>query len=215
MGFPRHFASPGAGYPLSLVLLRLPTGQRCKNHAKCNAVQTTFGPNSPYHTTWSDRAAWEASLLYTRTVQRAWLASIWSRLSGQSRDLLDPGITARLTSRRLGQWCAPQPVHVITIRNIVGTLCLSAPFDCHFLPQAGHSCEQWLRVAQAWIRGLEIPPVELLAAGPAFLVRDGHYRISVARALGQETIDATTWDLPVGHLNPAARQTLALLSRTL
>jgi hypothetical protein len=187
---------------------------RGQNHAKCNAVQTTFAPNNPYHTTWSDRADWEASLLYTRTVQHAWLAALWSRLSGQNQLLLDAGITARLTARRLGHWCGPQPVHVASIKNIVGTVVPKVPFDSHFLPQAGHSSEQWLRVARTWLRGLEMPPVELLAVGPAFLVRDGHYRISVACALGQETIDAYVWNLPVGHVIPAARQKLALLHKT-
>ena len=42
-----------------------------------------------------------------------------------------------------------------------------------------------------------LPPVALIQVGHLYFVRDGHHRISVARALGQETIDAevTVWDV--------------------
>ena len=41
------------------------------------------------------------------------------------------------------------------------------------------------------MRGLCLPPVELLAVGDEFFVRDGHHRISVAHALGEQYIEAT------------------------
>jgi hypothetical protein len=43
-----------------------------------------------------------------------------------------------------------------------------------------------------------LPPVDLIQLGDVYLVKDGHHRISVAKALGQEVIDAevTVWELP-------------------
>ncbi len=61
------------------------------------------------------------------------------------------------------------------------------------------------------MRGLETAPVELLAVQQVFLLRDGHYRISVARALGQRNIDGLVWDLPITLLSPGARQAVRAL----
>jgi hypothetical protein len=36
-----------------------------------------------------------------------------------------------------------------------------------------------------------LPPVALIQVGDYYFVRDGHHRISVARALGQQVIEAT------------------------
>jgi hypothetical protein len=35
-----------------------------------------------------------------------------------------------------------------------------------------------------------LPPVRLIQVGDVYFVRDGHHRISVAKALGQTEIDA-------------------------
>jgi hypothetical protein len=42
-----------------------------------------------------------------------------------------------------------------------------------------------------------MPAVELLKIGDVYAVRDGHHRISVAKALGEDFIDVqvTAWDL--------------------
>jgi hypothetical protein len=41
-----------------------------------------------------------------------------------------------------------------------------------------------------------LPPVELIQVGDVFFVRDGHHRVSVARAMGQEYAEAevTIWE---------------------
>jgi hypothetical protein len=41
--------------------------------------------------------------------------------------------------------------------------------------------------------------VELIQVGECYFVRDGHHRISVARALGQHAIDVevTVWEVPL------------------
>jgi hypothetical protein len=54
---------------------------------------------------------------------------------------------------------------------------------------------RWLRVAAARDQGKVLPPVVLVQVGDVYFVRDGHHRISVARALGQLDIEAeaTVW----------------------
>ena len=50
---------------------------------------------------------------------------------------------------------------------------------------------------RAQLRGLGLPPIELIQLGDAYFVRDGHHRISVASALGQHHIDAVVTILHV------------------
>ena len=48
---------------------------------------------------------------------------------------------------------------------------------------------------QARLNDIPLPPVDLIKVGENYFVRDGHHRISVAHALGQEFIEAevTEW----------------------
>jgi hypothetical protein len=52
-----------------------------------------------------------------------------------------------------------------------------------------------VNIAAAWEMGTPLPPVKLIQIGDLYFVRDGHHRISVARAMGQEAIEAevTAW----------------------
>ena len=69
---------------------------------------------------------------------------------------------------------------------------------------------RWLRVATVRGRDKVLPPVVLVQVGHVYFVRDGHHRISVARALGQLDIEAevTIWqvsgELPCdAHVEPS------------
>ncbi|NJN96473.1 MAG: hypothetical protein HC875_21390 [Anaerolineales bacterium] len=63
-------------------------------------------------------------------------------------------------------------------------------FDRHFYPRCDHLKSRWLAVATAQQMGAALPPVELIQVGEIYFVRDGHHRISVAKALGQLEINA-------------------------
>jgi hypothetical protein len=51
--------------------------------------------------------------------------------------------------------------------------------------------DRWRGIAAARQRGRPLPPVALIQVGDLYFVRDGHHRISVTRALGQHSIEAT------------------------
>lgn len=154
-----------------------------------------------------DPIAWEARLAYSRTMQRAVLMRLWSRLTRRPNRLLDPGPAMRMLARRL--YVATNlhtPINAVSVDRIVGSVRLAPPFDRRFLPQPGHSRQQWLGLAHSWLRGQELPPVELLQVEDVYLVRDGHHQVSVARALGHQAIDAILWAVPASQLCPAARR---------
>ena len=56
---------------------------------------------------------------------------------------------------------------------------------------AGGARGRWQRLWLAEQRGIVLPPISVVLVGDAYAVRDGHHRISVARARGALTIDAT------------------------
>jgi hypothetical protein len=45
--------------------------------------------------------------------------------------------------------------------------------------------------------GVALPPVDVIQVEDAYFVRDGHHRVSVARAMGQQEIEAeiTAWQV--------------------
>src|SRR3954463_8435509 len=63
-------------------------------------------------------------------------------------------------------------------------------FDRQFRPTTARVRARWERIANAARRGEPLPPISVYRIGDVHFVRDGHHRVSVARALGRDTIDA-------------------------
>jgi hypothetical protein len=65
----------------------------------------------------------------------------------------------------------------------------AALFDRRFRP-APAARARWERIWLAEQRGQALPPISVVPVGDGWAVRDGHHRVSVARARGALTIDA-------------------------
>jgi hypothetical protein len=65
----------------------------------------------------------------------------------------------------------------------------AAAFDHEFRPSPA-ARERWLSVWRAESRGAVLPPIVVSPVGDAYAIRDGHHRVSVARARGACTITA-------------------------
>jgi hypothetical protein len=85
----------------------------------------------------------------------------------------------------------PPGISEIPLRAITGTLepSRASLFDCAFRPAAA-ARRRWERVWLAEHRGTVLPPISVAPVGDGYAVRDGHHRVSVARARGAVTIDA-------------------------
>jgi hypothetical protein len=79
---------------------------------------------------------------------------------------------------------------VVPLDAIVGTVDRGRDFDRRFRPTTGRVRSRWEHIATAMRRGEAMPPVDLVRIGQIYFVRDGHHRVSVARALGHADIDA-------------------------
>lgn len=132
--------------------------------------------------------------LYQKSVLRGKLNSLLAALTGRSSQLTD---LSRLTG---GQKVANQRSlgsKVVRIADILASEDRSGDFDRSFNPLETHTKSRWLSIATARLNGQAMPAVDLIKVGDAYAVRDGHHRISVARALGEDFIDAhvTAWEL--------------------
>ena len=88
-------------------------------------------------------------------------------------------------------------LHTVPIEQIRGSEGRSSDFDRNFNLLQDHCKDRWLGVARAREQDKVLPPVEVVQVRDVYFVRDGHHRISVARALGQLDIEAelTVWQV--------------------
>ena len=101
----------------------------------------------------------------------------------------DAGWAAVAPRRRLG-------VQAVAIDSIVGTSDRqkAQAFDRAFRPPEW-SRGRWTQMYHAARSGTELPPVSVYRVGDEHFLRDGHHRVSVARALGAAEIDAHVVEL--------------------
>jgi hypothetical protein len=81
-------------------------------------------------------------------------------------------------------------LQTVPLDSIVGTVDRAKGFDRQFRPTTARVRVRWERIANAMRRGEAMPPISLYRIGEAHFVRDGHHRVSVARALGRSEIEA-------------------------
>ena len=86
-------------------------------------------------------------------------------------------------------------MRTVPVEKIVGSVGRHRDFDRAFLPSKGDLGTRWKRIDQMMHRAEELPPISLYKIGDAYFVRDGNHRVSVARQLGVEMIDAEVIEL--------------------
>ena len=132
--------------------------------------------------------------LYTRARQRGQRSQRWSILGRHANRLLALSEVEDVCDVRARCHAGIRDVAISQIRGSEGR---GDDFDGDFNPSQDHCMSRWLRVAAARDQGKVLPPVVLVQVGDVYFVRDGHHRISVARALGQLDIEAevTVWQV--------------------
>src|SRR5204862_962038 len=81
-------------------------------------------------------------------------------------------------------------LQVVPLEKIVGSVDRTVDFDRGFRPTSPRLRSRWERIAAAQRRGEALPPISLYKVGDLYFVRDGHHRVSVAKSLGRQDIDA-------------------------
>jgi hypothetical protein len=127
---------------------------------------------------------------FLRARRRQVLAALARRLRRQPADSgrllrLDQviGALGMRGKRQLG-------LRTIRLDTIAGTAEQRRDFDRQFRPATNRARSRWEQLALAERRGAAIPPIEVYRVGGLHFVSDGHHRVSIAAATGQQTIDA-------------------------
>ncbi len=94
--------------------------------------------------------------------------------------------------RQIARSAGRRGIREIPLAEIRGTTepARASLFDGDFRP-ARAARSRWQRLWLAEVRGAVLPPISVVPVGDGYAVRDGHHRVSVARARGALTIDAT------------------------
>ena len=137
----------------------------------------------------------DAQTDFLRARRRAALGAMVARLRGEPDDVrlvlpYEEVVTALgyVSEHAAGNMVVP-------LDAIVGTVDRGRDFDRSFRPTSGRVRSRWEHIATAMRRGEAMPPVELIRIGQIYFVRDGHHRVSVARALGHTDIDANVTEV--------------------
>jgi len=144
-----------------------------------------------------------AARLYAHARARGRRGLIWSTVTGRGRCLLS---LKEIYATRTVRIHRDAGTRTVPIHQIYGSEVRCGDFDCEFNPLHDHEKERWLGIARARRRGKVLPPVELVQVGEVYFVHDGHHRISVARAMGQQQIEARVivWQVGKAHTRAVA-----------
>ena len=133
-----------------------------------------------------------ALAMFAFELRKAKWGRLVARLKGNSYRLLD---LKELRPNLLEESLSYIGARTVAIDRIRGSEGRSLDFDINFRPLSERTRGRWLQIALIVLRGDSLPAVELVKSGDYYYVRDGHHRISVARALGQKYIDAVVTSL--------------------
>lgn len=86
-------------------------------------------------------------------------------------------------------------IQEIPLAQIVGSVGRYEDFTRTFMPRKTNIRQRWEEVDSLTEKG-GWPPIEVYKVSDVYFVRDGNHRVSVARQLGAETIEAHVWDYP-------------------
>ena len=135
-----------------------------------------------------------AMMLFERARSAARMKQFYGRFLRKCRQLLALkdvyADTVVVAERRLGTQSVP-------INHIRGSVNKDGDFDIDFYPLKQYSEIRWGRLATAVRAGDSMPPVELIRIWGIYFVVDGHHRISVARMLKQDYVDAEITEIEV------------------
>lgn len=135
-----------------------------------------------------------ARTAFRRARGKSSLRSLWLALQHRSNQLLAyDEVRAKLHP----DGAVYRGLQTVPIHQIVGSVNRYRDFDRAFLPRQNQTEDRWESIGRAHFDHVSLPPVKLYKVGDTYFVVDGNHRVSVARELGQEFIDAEVQEVRV------------------
>jgi hypothetical protein len=152
---------------------------------------------------YSDLDLVEAREHFDDARRRAFWRSI-GRMPGRYRTRRLPALDRVLHAARFGGKSS-RGVQEILLDKVVGTVTMAKriDFDSAFLPLERRQRQRWSRLYAFMSAGFgDVPPIDVYQLEDAYYVIDGHHRVSIARALGRDRIEAKVTEIrtraPIG-----------------
>jgi nucleotide-binding universal stress UspA family protein len=117
--------------------------------------------------------------------RKAALESILAFIQGKSTDLMSYE-QVRESLRPIES--ARRMLEDIPLDRIVGSVNRTTDFSRSFLPRHESDAYRWASVRAGVESMVGLPPIDAYRVGDLYFILDGHHRVSVARELGQKTI---------------------------
>ncbi len=86
-------------------------------------------------------------------------------------------------------------IQEIPLDKIVGSVGRYNDFTRTFMPRKTHTRSRWEKI-DTLAETSRWPPIEVYKVSDTYFVRDGNHRVSVARQLGLDAIEAHVWEYP-------------------
>jgi hypothetical protein len=150
----------------------------------------------------------DAETDFTRARRQHMLSRLvrWLRREPDDTSLLRFDEVVSVLGFRGEHYLGPRTIRLDTV---VGTVEEAHDFDRGFRPTSDRDRERWELLDLAERRNTVTPPIEVYRVGGLHFVKDGHHRVSVALATGQQTIDADVTEvltqLPATGIFPPQR----------
>lgn len=126
---------------------------------------------------------------FRRLRSRAAMDRFWAGIRGESLDLL-PYHEVSSKLRAVSQ--TNLGLQVVPLEKIIGSVNRTDDFDRNFRPLSDDDITRWANVKTAMTSPFHVgvPPVSLYKIGDAYFALDGNHRISIAKEMGLDTIEA-------------------------
>lgn len=129
---------------------------------------------------------------FLKAKRRAKLQRVFSTFKWQNPDLLSFYEVTKLIKPESQSYKGMQTIEV---KNIIGSENRYHDFSSAFLPKNNSLERKWENIDAARLDDIPLPPISVYKLGQWYFVRDGNHRVSVAKAKGQEFIDAEVVEL--------------------
>ncbi|MEN2998774.1 MAG: hypothetical protein ABDH28_07060 [Brevinematia bacterium] len=124
---------------------------------------------------------------FEKAKAKAKLNEIVMKISLGSNELFSLDEVKLLTDSYAYRYRGIQSIPLSKIRGSEGRY---LDFDREFLPKHEGVRERWENMADFFDKSPKIPPILVYKVGDSYIVRDGNHRVSVAKSMGLEYIDA-------------------------
>jgi hypothetical protein len=134
---------------------------------------------------------YKSDIAFSKAISRAFAQELKDLLLRRSKRLLP----FDEIKEKLDLWYGKEiGLKSVPLGSIVGSQGRYRNFTRHFLPLDENLRDRWRQIDSAVESGKDLPPVELYKVCNAYFVKDGHHRVSVAKAKKKRFIEAKVFE---------------------